>query len=494
MTVKKIWPTSGNVNVDSAAAPKDDNEVVAKGACCMGFGIRHFQAFLIFLGLSVAYSLRVNLSVAIVAMTDKDAANPDFDEFSWNEKTKSLLLSSFFWGYICTQVPGGALARKFGGKTTLLCGVLICSILAILTPIFAKIGDWQLVCALRVAQGLCQGMIFPSTHTLLSHWSPLEDRANFATYCYSGSQFGTVVMMATSGVIASSALGWPSIFYLSGGIGVVWAIVWFIWGASTPAQSKLISPEEKKFIEQSIGVEAGDEHHAPTRTPWVKMFTTPAFLVLILTHCTNNWGFWTLLTEIPTYMKNVFGMDIKSNALLSALPYFAMFLMCFVFSGISSIMNRKQCIPLSVSRKLFNSIGHWIPVASLIALGYVSAEGATIAIVLLTVTVGVNAAPYLGFQVNHIDLSPNFAGILMGITNCAANIMSIIAPLIVGFIVTDEHDPNQWRIIFFIAAGFYFVGNLLFIIFGSTDVQSWNDPQPKPSPEKRNSTQLESQH
>lgn len=45
----------------------------------MGFGIRHFQAFLIFVGLSVAYSLRVNLSVAIVAMTDKESANPDFE-------------------------------------------------------------------------------------------------------------------------------------------------------------------------------------------------------------------------------------------------------------------------------------------------------------------------------------------------------------------------------------------------------------------------------
>ncbi|XP_014102770.2 putative inorganic phosphate cotransporter isoform X1 [Bactrocera oleae] len=493
MTVKKIWPTSCNVNVDTAAAPKDDNEVVAKGACCMGFGIRHFQAFLIFAGLSVAYALRVNLSVAIVVMTD-NSENPDFEQFDWNERTRSLLLSSFFWGYIITQVPGGSLARKFGGKTTLLFGVLICSVLAILTPIFAQIGGWQLVCALRVAQGLSQGMIFPSTHTLLSQWAPIEERGNIGTYCYSGSQFGTVVMMATSGVIASSALGWPSIFYLSGGVGVIWAIAFFIWGSSSPAQSKLISPEEKKFIEQSIGVDAAEEHHAPVRTPWVKFFTTPAFLVLILTHSTHNWGFWTLLTEIPTYMQNVFNMNIRSNALLSALPYFAMFLMCFVFSSISSLLNKNQCMPLSVSRKLFNSIGHWIPVISLIGLGYVSTDDATWTIVLLTVTVGINASTYLGFQVNHIDLSPNYAGILMGITNCAANIMSIIAPLIVGFIVTDERDAGQWRIIFFIASGFYFIGNLMFVLFGRTEVQPWNEPQPKPSPEKRNSTQLESQH
>ncbi|XP_067632680.1 putative inorganic phosphate cotransporter isoform X2 [Eurosta solidaginis] len=461
--------------------------------CCFSLGIRHLQALFIFFGLSVAYAMRVNLSVAIVAMTDS-SANTDFDEYDWNEKTKALLLSSFFWGYIITQVPGGALANKFGGKRTLFFGVLICSLLTLLTPICAKIGDWKLVIALRVVQGLCQGMIFPSTHTLLSKWTAVKDRGTFATYCYSGAQFGTVVMMGSSGLIASSSMGWPGIYYLSGSLGVIWSILWVIWGASTPAESKLISPEEKKYIEQSTRTNEGGEQLAPQRTPWLKIFTSPPVLVLTLAHCTNNWGFWTLLTEIPTYMKNVFGMDIKSNAMLSSLPYLAMFLMCFVFSAISSVLDRNKCLPLSVSRKVFNSIGHWTPVVTLIILGYVGSDQTTLAIVLLTVTVGMNASCYLGFQVNHIDLSPNYAGIMMGISNCAANIMSIIAPLVVGFVVTNEKDPEQWRIVFFIASGFYFFGNLMFILFGRTELQPWNDAVPLPSSEKRNGTQLESQH
>lgn len=41
-------------------------------------------------------------------------------------------------------------------------------------------------------------------------------------------------------------------------------------------------------------------------------------------------------------------------------------------------------------------------------------------------------------QVNHIDLAPNYAGTMMGITNGGANIVSIFAPLVVGFVVTDE--------------------------------------------------------
>jgi hypothetical protein len=82
--------------------------------------------------------------------------------------------------------------------------------------------------------------------------------------------------------------------------------------------------------------------------------------------------------------------------------------------------------------------GHWGPGLALLGLNFVSTEDSTAAVALLTTAVGLNGAVYVGFQVNHIDLSPNYAGTMMGITNCMANIMSIIAPMVVGLIVTNE--------------------------------------------------------
>lgn len=40
-----------------------------------------------------------------------------------------------------------------------------------------------------------------------------------------------------------------------------------------------------------------------------------------------------------------------------------------------------------------------------------------------------------------------------------------------------QGNISQWRIVFFIAAGTYFVGNTLFVVFGKTDIQPWNDSQ-----------------
>jgi cyanate permease len=82
--------------------------------------------------------------------------------------------------------------------------------------------------------------------------------------------------------------------------------------------------------------------------------------------------------------------------------------------------------------------GHWGPSLALLGLTFISTEDPTAAVALLTIAVGVNSAAYLGFNLNHIDLSPNYAGTMMGISSCIATIMSIVAPMLVGLIVTDE--------------------------------------------------------
>ena len=108
-------------------------------------------------------------------------------------------------------------------------------------------------------------------------------------------------------------------------------------------------------------------------------------------------------------------------------------------------------------------------------LGFVSSEETTLSVILLVIAVGVNAAVFCGFQVNHIDLAPNHAGVLMGITNGSSNIFSIIAPLVVQVVVYDEEEKALWRIIFIIAACVYVASAIFYNIFADGEIQSWND-------------------
>jgi len=77
-------------------------------------------------------------------------------EFSWDEKTQGLILSSFFWGYVVTQMPGGMLADKYGGKATLGIGMLFSSVGTILTPFVARTYGPSVLIVLRLIIGLAQ--------------------------------------------------------------------------------------------------------------------------------------------------------------------------------------------------------------------------------------------------------------------------------------------------------------------------------------------------
>lgn len=126
------------------------------------------------------------------------------------------------------------------------------------------------------------------------------------------------------------------------------------------------------------------------------------------------------------------------NAVLSALPYLAMWIISLVVCPISDLLINRGYIGVAAGRKIFNSIGHWGPALALIILPFL--QGKVVAVIVLTISVGLDGFIYCGYMCNHMDLSPNFAGPLMGLTNSLANILSILGPTTVGLILTDTED------------------------------------------------------
>lgn len=388
-----------------------------------------------------------------------------------------MILSAFFWGYTVMQIPSGYIAGIWSAQKLLSIGVFLCGIFNILIPTVASLGYFA-VCICRVGMGLCQSCLLPCTHTLLSKWAPPSERARLGTFAYAGAQFGTVICFPISGYIGS-LIGWPSIFYVFGGCALIWSIVFFFIGADSPSQSSRISEKERRYIENSLKtVENEKSSNEPKpKAPWKSIFTSVPMWALIIVHCGQNWGYWTLITELPTYMDRVLKYNLEQNGLLAALPYLAMWLLSFPMCWLSDYALDKG-VTRGVARKVCNSIAHWGPAIALICLAAMKVHDATTAVAILVVAVGLNAGSLCGFQINHIDLSPNFAGTMMSITNCIASVVAIIAPLVCSAIVTTEkeEDPTYWNIVFYVSSAIYFLGNLIFVIFGQAEVQPWNNP------------------
>lgn len=70
----------------------------------------------------------------------------------WNELIQGLILSSYFWGYTVSMLPGGRLAELWSAKWLMNGSVLLNLIACILTPIAARIHYWLFI-AMRFLQG-----------------------------------------------------------------------------------------------------------------------------------------------------------------------------------------------------------------------------------------------------------------------------------------------------------------------------------------------------
>lgn len=151
------------------------------------FPRRYVFVLLSFLGMVMLYALRVNLSVAIVSMVhpplveNNNITNETITttnetiitttntggEFYWDERVQGIVLASFFWGYVITQLPGGRLADIFGTKWILFSGILFASVFTIVSPIAARM-SYILFVVCRVFEGLFEVSLshFTTTTTI----------------------------------------------------------------------------------------------------------------------------------------------------------------------------------------------------------------------------------------------------------------------------------------------------------------------------------------
>lgn len=80
-----------------------------------------------------------------------------------------------------------------------------------------------------------------------------------------------------------------------------------------------------------------------------------------------------------------------------------------------------------------------------------------------------------------VDISPNFAGISLGINSTFSVLTGYISPAVVGYFTLNRQSSLEpWKQVFEIAAAMQIVCGVLYLLFSDSTLQEWNKPQNLP--------------
>ncbi|XP_045101269.1 uncharacterized transporter slc-17.2-like [Portunus trituberculatus] len=229
--------------------------ILKQGECC--WDARKTLMLLSFLGLMTFSIMEVYLSIAIVAIVEKNMTTDTTEDeakntcpipedapegsvvvsdYDWSEQTQAFNLGAFFLGTMATNFPGGRAAEYLDS---------------------------------------CLG------------WEFLKSN-NYLTLHVSGLQIGNIVAMSVGVWLCSTTFlgGWPSVFYVFGGLGVIWAIPWFLLIHDLPEHHPRISDAELQFILEHRHYTKRDK---VVDIPWHKIMTScPFWAIMASAFCSSK--------------------------------------------------------------------------------------------------------------------------------------------------------------------------------------------------------------
>ncbi|KAM8977837.1 vesicular glutamate transporter 3 isoform X2 [Sarcophilus harrisii] len=395
---------------------------------CCGVPKRYIIAIMSGLGFCISFGIRCNLGVAIVEMVNNSTVyidgKPEVQsaQFNWDPETVGLIHGSFFWGYIMTQIPGGFISNKFAANRVFGAAVFLTSTLNMFIPSAARV-HYGCVMLVRILQGLVEGVTYPACHGMWSKWAPPLERSRLATTSFCGSYAGAVVAMPLAGVLVQY-IGWSSVFYIYGMFGIIWYMFWLLHAYECPASHPTISEEERTYIETSIGEGA-----------------------------------------------NLVSLEV---GLLSAVPHMVMTIIVPIGGQLADYLRSRKILTTTAVRKIMNCGGFGMEATLLLVVGFSHTKG--VAISFLVLAVGFSGFAISGFNVNHLDIAPRYASILMGISNGVGTLSGMVCPLIVGA-MTKHKTREEWQNVFLIAALVHYSGVIFYGVFASGEKQEWADPE-----------------
>lgn len=258
-------------------------------------GLRWYFVVLVTVAIAISYFDRQTISVAVAAIQRTiPISNEQF----------SYLQTAFLISYAALYVIGGRMLDKLGTRRGFLI-IMFWWSLACMSHGFANGFAWLL--AMRFLLGMGEGGAFPAATRVISEWLPMQERSTAMGFINAGTAVGSLLAPPLIGVVLIYS-GWRAVFFVSGGIGLLWVLWWAVSyrGNAAPLSANAIDARllaEQLTFREIIGF------RGVQALVFAKFMSDAAWFFLL---------FW-----LPKYLYDARGFDIKHVSYYAWIPYAA---------------------------------------------------------------------------------------------------------------------------------------------------------------------------
>lgn len=380
---------------------------------------RWFMLSLIFILTAINYLDRTNMAVAAPSMTA---------ELGFTPATMGMLLSAFAWAYALMQVPGGYFLERVGPRIAYTVSLFFWSLF---TMVMGLGHSFLSLFGIRLAIGASEAPAFPTNSRIVAAWFPDKERAT-ATSIYTAAEFVGLAFLTPVLFWILENFGWREIFYVTGVVGILASIFWYILYRD-PKDCKGVNEAELAYIREGGGQaeKAGTEEKI-TFAQLKDLFQHRQLLGIYLTQFANTSTMYFFLTWFPTYLIMAKNLPMLKAGFYAVIPYIGA-LIGVLLGGRWSDHMLKKGASLSKARKLPIACG-LICSMTIMAANYFDSLNVIIAIMAFSFF-GQGMAAIIWSTVGDVA-PPDSMGLAGGVFSFAGNLAGIVTPIVIGVILS----------------------------------------------------------
>jgi ACS family glucarate transporter-like MFS transporter len=388
----------------------------------------------------IAWSDRIGFSVSAPRL---------MGEFGWSRTQMGIALSAFTWGFTVFKLPAGWLADRFGGVRTMIGGILFWSVVTLLFPLTSSL---LLMAGLRFFLGIGEITYPPSQIKILSRWFPDSERPKVNGICLAASSMANVLATPlAAGLLV--AYDWHMVFFVFGGIGILWGLGLWRWSSNPETLSRL--------NEQSEIVAADDR--SKTTLSWRRLLKLRVVWGLVAVYICLTYCFWMFLNWLPTYLIEARRFTFLQVGFYSILPAIAQGTSQIAVGWLSPYLLARG-FSKNFSRKVI-ICGGFLG-ASVFMILVVVTLSPILAVVYIGASMALLGACYTPIWTIPTDLSAKWPGTIFGFAGTLGFLGGASAPIVTGYIV--DHT-GSWHYAFYLASAISLLGFLAAWLLVSTD-------------------------